>query len=284
MPSGQEDQLTFLDDTLILAISCVGLLCVTAAVLWLVRQSPDWQRVDRQPAAGEQDGDAGLLGGRTRVVPGGREATKAARKEAKKRAKAEFGKSSAGQKRQVKSMRSAQQQQQQPRSHADRERTKEEERKERSAEALRRLKSYILDHKVSSLEDLEVELSLPSEDIVAKIEELEARGDFTGILVDDARGSSSGGSFVRVGEGEMRALAAFINERGRLTLAEVAAKANRVLHLSESREEETRRVGLGERHFDEGSEGVGDELGGSDGEAQRHATEACKAPDEALES
>ncbi|CAM9966900.1 unnamed protein product, partial [Ectocarpus sp. 8 AP-2014] len=177
--------------------------------------------------------DAGLLGGRTRVVPGGREAAKAARKEAKKRAKAEFGRSSAGQKRQVKSKRSAQQQQ--PRSHADRERTKEEERKERSAEALRRLKSYILDNKVSSLEDLEVELSLPSEEIVDKIEELEARGDFTGILVDDARGSSSGGSFVRVGEGEMRALAAFINERGRLTLAEVAAEANKVLDLSESR-------------------------------------------------
>lgn len=45
------------------------------------------------------------------------------------------------------SKRSAQQQQQ-PRSHADRERTQEEERKERSAEALRRLKSYVLDHKV----------------------------------------------------------------------------------------------------------------------------------------
>lgn len=101
MPSGQEEQLTFLDDSLILIISCVGLLCVTAAVLWVVRQSPDWQRVDRQ-AAGEQDGDAALLGGRTRVVPGGREAAKAARKEAKKRAKAEFGRSSAGQKRQGK--------------------------------------------------------------------------------------------------------------------------------------------------------------------------------------
>ncbi|CAM9897447.1 unnamed protein product [Ectocarpus sp. 12 AP-2014] len=273
MPSGQEDQLTFLDDTLILVISSVGLLCVTAAVLWVVRQSPDWQRADRQPA-GDQDGDAGLLGGRTRVVPGGREATKAARKEAKKRAKAEFGRSSAGQKRQVKSERSARQQQ--PRSHANRERTKEEERKERSAEGLRRLKSYILDHKVSSLQDLEVELGLPSEEIVAKMEELEARGDFTGILVDDARGSSSSGSFVRVGEGEMRALAAFINERGRLTLAEVVAEANRVLDLSESREEETRRrIALGERHFDEGSGGVWDSTPRDIG---------LKAPDEALES
>lgn len=138
---------------------------------------------------------------------------------------------------------------------------------------------------MSSLEDLEVELSLPSEEIAAKIEELEARGDFAGILVDDARGSGSGGSFVRVGEGEMRALAAFINERGRLTLAEVAAEANRVLDLSESREEEARRrIALGERHFDEGSGGVGDAHGGLDGKPQRHAASAWKAPAEALES
>lgn len=138
--------------------------------------------------------------------------------------------------------------------------------------------------KVSSLEDLEVELSLPSEEIVAKIEELEARGDFTGILVDDARGSSSGASFVRVGEDEIRVLAAFINERGRLSLAELAAEANRVLNLSQSREEEARRIALAERHCDEGSGGVGDEHGGLDGETQRHATSTCKAPDEALES
>ncbi|CAM9731410.1 unnamed protein product [Ectocarpus sp. 12 AP-2014] len=83
----------------------------------------------------------------------------------------------------------------------------------------------------------------------------------------------------------MRALAAFINERGRLTLAEVAAEANRVLGLSESREEGTRRrIAPGERHFDKGSSGVGDKQGGLDGEAQRHATSAFKAPAEALES
>lgn len=93
MPS--EDRLTFLEDKVILIISLLGLLFISAVVFWVARQS----------AAGgggvprEEEGEAGLLGGRTRVVPGGREALKAARKEAKKRAKAEFKESSAGLKR-----------------------------------------------------------------------------------------------------------------------------------------------------------------------------------------
>ena len=75
-------------------ISSLGLVCVTAAVFWVVRQSPDWARGAGR--AGDEDvaaGDGAVLGARTRVVPGGREATKASRKEAKKRAKAEFSRS-----------------------------------------------------------------------------------------------------------------------------------------------------------------------------------------------
>eukprot|EP00904_Undaria_pinnatifida_P001050 jgi/Undpi1/10946/HiC_scaffold_30.g13247.m1 len=58
------------------------------------QQSPDWARGAGR--AGDEDvaaGDGAVLGARTRVVPGGREATKASRKEAKKRAKAEFSRS-----------------------------------------------------------------------------------------------------------------------------------------------------------------------------------------------
>lgn len=90
--SSSSDQLTFLEDKALLIISSLGLVCVATAVLWVVRQSPDWGgRI--APLDGEEDGDAALLGTRTRVVPGGREATKAARKEAKKRAKADFRRS-----------------------------------------------------------------------------------------------------------------------------------------------------------------------------------------------
>lgn len=88
-----QDQLTFLDDKLILIISSLGLVCVATAVLWVVRQSPDWGRIPANRLENEDLGDGVALGARTRVVPGGREATKAARKEAKKRAKAEFKRS-----------------------------------------------------------------------------------------------------------------------------------------------------------------------------------------------
>lgn len=92
-----EDKLTFIEDRVILIISTLGLLLVTAAVFWVVRQSPDWGAINR--VEGEEEGAEGLLQGRTRVVAGGREALKAARKQAKKRAKAEFRESSVGQKR-----------------------------------------------------------------------------------------------------------------------------------------------------------------------------------------
>lgn len=93
-----QERLTFLEDKVLLVISSLGLILVTTAVFWVVRQSPDWGRHGRVQQA-DEEGEAGLLGGRTRTVPGGRAALKAARKEAKKRAKAEFKESSAGQKR-----------------------------------------------------------------------------------------------------------------------------------------------------------------------------------------
>lgn len=94
--------------------------------------------------------------------------------------------------------------------------------------------------KVSSLEALEIELSMSSSEIAAKIEELESRGVFTGIMIDDARGPDGGSkssSFIRISDDEMRTLATFINERGRLTVAEVAVEANRVLQPLDGSEE-----------------------------------------------
>lgn len=79
---------------------------------------------------------------------------------------------------------------------------------------------------------------MPSTEVAVKIEELEARGAFKGIMIDDARGvyGESGLSFVRVGDDEMRTLAAVVNRRGRLTVADFAAEANRVLQLSDGGE------------------------------------------------
>ncbi|CAM9508862.1 unnamed protein product, partial [Hapterophycus canaliculatus] len=84
--------------------------------------------------------------------------------------------------------------------------------------------------KVSSLTEIESELGMPSKEVAAKIGELETRGAFTGIMVDDARGGS-GSSFVRVSHDELRELAALINQRGRVDVAEVVTEANRILQL-----------------------------------------------------
>lgn len=81
------NQLTYLDDTTLLIISSIGIVGIVAVILWVSRRA-DWQRIG--VVDGEDHGDPAQLGPRTRVVPGGREAAKAARKEAKKKAKAEF--------------------------------------------------------------------------------------------------------------------------------------------------------------------------------------------------
>lgn len=107
MPFKQGQQLTFLEDRVLLIIYLVGILFIVTTGLWVVRQSPKWRRMAVNRAEGEDHddavaGDGALLGARTRVVPGGRQATKAARKEAKKRAKEELkrsGQSSVGQER-----------------------------------------------------------------------------------------------------------------------------------------------------------------------------------------
>lgn len=88
--------------------------------------------------------------------------------------------------------------------------------------------------KVSPLEAVSDELNVPPAEIAVKIQELETRGAFKGIMIDDARGR---GSFVRLGDNEMLALAAVVAERGRLAVADFAAEANRVLQLSGGGEE-----------------------------------------------
>lgn len=101
---------------------------------------------------------------------------------------------------------------------------------------------------VSSLEDLEAELSLEGEssmssaEIVTAIEELENGGLFTGIWINDARG---GRSFVRASLDELRSIASFINNKGRLTVEELAIETNRVLGISPSPEEGPVRRGGG---------------------------------------
>lgn len=114
---------------------------------------------------------------------------------------------------------------------------------------------------VSSLEDLESELGLKGErrmssaEIVAVIEELENGGHFTGFWINDARG---GRSFARASLDELRSIASFINDKGRLTVDELLTETNRVLGIPPPYEGPGRRGGGVEVDVGDVSDGAED--------------------------
>lgn len=271
----RRQELTFIDDSTLLILSSIGLLCVGVAVLWVIRQSPDWAvKEDEQgpPAPWwqqllvwgmrggphgpqQEDGEEDeALGGRTRIVRGGREAMKAARKEAKKRAKDDFRHSqeaaAAQERRQrLKNERQKAQDEDDAKESATRSILESATRKagERSAEIAHRMESYILDHKVSSLATLERDLGISLTEVRTHLKELETRGRFMGVIVDSSSNGAdeaSTTSYVRVNLDEMRTLAAFVNERGRLGVAEFTDEANKVLQLSTTCADEKSKVGM----------------------------------------
>lgn len=119
--------------------------------------------------------------------------------------------------------------------------------------------NHLLLHQVSSLQDLESDLSfedgfsMSSAEIVAVVEELENGGRFTGIWINDARGERT---FVRASLDELRSIASFINETGRLTVEELAIETNRILEISPSPEESGGRGESVEVDVDDVSDGV----------------------------
>ena len=142
---------------------------------------------------------------------------------------------------------------------------------------------------VSSLEDLEGELSLKgdsnmsSAEIVAAIEELENGGHFTGIWINDARG---GRSFVRASLDELRSIASFIRDKGRLTVEELAIETNRVLGISPSPEDEPGGRGGGVEadvnHVSDGAEDMA--RGGMTDQAPCVDASACEAATDTVSS
>lgn len=68
-----------------------------------------------------------------------------------------------------------------------------------------------------------------------------------GVIVDSSSNGAdeaSTTSYVRVNLDEMRTLAAFVNERGRLGVAEFTDEANKVLQLSTTCADEKSKVGM----------------------------------------
>lgn len=97
---------------------------------------------------------------------------------------------------------------------------------------------------MSPFRNLAEELGVAVADIEQRVKELENEGKCSGIVVDDARGDRS---FVCISADEMRAIASFVNEKGRLTVEELAAEANRVLQLDALKTDEGREECEAER-------------------------------------
>lgn len=100
---------------------------------------------------------------------------------------------------------------------------------------------------VSSLAALKRKLGIPLTEVTTQLKELETKGRIMGVIVDSSSGGankSSESSYVRVSLDEMRTLAAFVNERERLSVVEFTDEANKVLQLSNPCAEEKSEVGV----------------------------------------
>jgi hypothetical protein len=96
------------------------------------------------------------------------------------------------------------------------------------AAAAARFAAYVRARKMVSVEELATEFRLRSADALERLSALEAAGEVTGVL--DERGK-----FIFISPEEMAAVAAFVRERGRISIAELAARSGEFFCLGGGR-------------------------------------------------
>ena len=84
---------------------------------------------------------------------------------------------------------------------------------------------YIKDNKVVVLEDLATEFKLKTQQAIDRIQELQANGSITGVIDDR-------GKFIYISEEELKSVAKFIKQRGRVSIAELAESSNNLINLT----------------------------------------------------
>jgi len=90
---------------------------------------------------------------------------------------------------------------------------------------LQRFVDYIKTKKTVSLEDLAQEFGLKVQECINRVNGLEQMGRLSGVMDDR-------GKFIYISEEEMRAVADYLGERGRVSIAELARKSNEFIDLS----------------------------------------------------
>lgn len=84
---------------------------------------------------------------------------------------------------------------------------------------------YIKDNKVVLLEDLATAFKLKTQQAIERIQELQSNGTITGVIDDR-------GKFIYISEAELTAVAKFIKQRGRVSIAELAESSNNLINLT----------------------------------------------------
>ena len=89
---------------------------------------------------------------------------------------------------------------------------------------LSKMVEYLQRRKTAALEEVSAEFGLRTSEVVTKVQALEAEGRITGVMDDR-------GKFIYVSREEMEAVADFIRKRGRVAIAEIAAKSATFIDL-----------------------------------------------------
>eukprot|EP00057_Strongylocentrotus_purpuratus_P019524 XP_011673998.1 PREDICTED: DDRGK domain-containing protein 1 [Strongylocentrotus purpuratus] len=85
--------------------------------------------------------------------------------------------------------------------------------------------NYIKDMKVVLLEDLGAQFNIRTQEAINRVHELQAEGRLTGVIDDR-------GKFIYISEEELEAVAKFIRQRGRVSIAELAEASNQLVSLN----------------------------------------------------
>lgn len=97
--------------------------------------------------------------------------------------------------------------------------------KEQEENLLQEFLTYIKQNKVLILEDLAAHFGLKTANVVDRIKELQANGNLTGVIDDR-------GKFIYISEDELQAVAKFVRQRGRISIAELVENSNNLISLT----------------------------------------------------
>jgi len=86
--------------------------------------------------------------------------------------------------------------------------------------------NYIKETKVVMLEDLAGHFGLKTQDVINRVQDLQKEGRLTGVIDDR-------GKFIYVTMEELEAVARYIRQNGRVSIADLAASSNRLISLEQ---------------------------------------------------